>query len=162
MSEHLAASDLEQFVIGNLDATRAAHVEAHVVACDTCSAMLAREAQLEMALDEVANAPVTREIPVLAPGARAVAARREQRGRVSFAIAAAATLSIAAAWLLWLAPSTHFRSPASASDQADVAANRQSAGAGGVGGAPLDAATALRDTMTARAYDQLDGGSGGS
>jgi hypothetical protein len=135
---HLSASELELFVIGGLGHVRAAAVEAHVGACERCAAALTREARLEMALDEVANAAVTRDLPAVR---RATPARR-------VAIAAAGALSFAAAFLLLLMPPFHVRGPTASGRPAEASVS-----------ASQDAASSrVLDAMSTIAYDRLDGG----
>ena len=156
-ANHLSASDLELYVIDGLDALRAARVEAHVFECEACSMALAREASLELALEEVARAPVTRDVP--RPMARPVAsthAHAPARRRVSFALATAGTLSLAAAWLLWLSPATHSHPRSPSSDGYESVAGA-GAGAGAAHDmAAGDAAISRLDAMAMR--DALDGG----
>jgi len=94
IASHISREDLELFVIAGLDEHRAADVEAHVAECPVCSAALAREAELEMALLEVAA-----KQPARAHGPRPVVPR-PRTARVI--VAAVGTLSLAAAWMLWL------------------------------------------------------------
>jgi hypothetical protein len=56
MPDHVAASEIEEFVIGALTEDRRARFEEHVASCDECGERLAREARLELALVEVAAA----------------------------------------------------------------------------------------------------------
>ena len=56
MSVHASSGDLELYVIGALDPVSAARVEAHVCDCDACAAVLAGEARLEMAFEQIAVA----------------------------------------------------------------------------------------------------------
>jgi anti-sigma factor RsiW len=119
--QHLSPGDLEAFVIDALDAARAAEVEAHVVACPVCSAALAREAELELSLVEVAHAvPHSRsglgnerrpQHQAASVSERSGTARprpavqpSKPASRLGFAVVAAGTLSLAAAWVLLLMP----------------------------------------------------------
>lgn len=117
LTDHVTREDLELFVICALDAHRAHDVEAHVAECEACSLALAEEARLEIALIEVAAARTAQT--VRAPAARvtavpspARAATRPARpvlprpriGRV--VVASIGTLSLAAAWMLWLGSNT--------------------------------------------------------
>jgi hypothetical protein len=147
---HLSASELELFVIGALGNARAAAVEAHVGACERCAAALAREARVEMTLDEIANAAVTRDLSAPRPAAKStgLAPRKPRPAARSLAITAAGSLSLAAAVLLLLVPSRHVRGPTASGPPAEVRAS-----------AAQDAATARAlDAMATIAYDQLDGG----
>jgi anti-sigma factor RsiW len=155
MSEvHLSARDLEAFVIGALDPVRASEVEAHVLECERCSSALAGEAKLEMALDEIANAPTVRDVP--APRPISIRARQVARARTGFLMAAAGTLSLAAAWMIWLAPASHSRATGTAmggGDSSDVVAT---AAAHGPQAAQDAALPKISDAMAR--YDSLDGG----
>ena len=55
MMGHLNKSDVELYVINALAQSRAAEVESHVACCEACADALAREAQLEMALEILAE-----------------------------------------------------------------------------------------------------------
>lgn len=55
MMAHLNKSDVELYVINALAQSRAAEVESHVACCEACADALAREAQLEMALEILAE-----------------------------------------------------------------------------------------------------------
>lgn len=50
--------DLDLYVMGAVSDERREEIEAHVMACADCAAVLAREARLELALVEVAGAPI--------------------------------------------------------------------------------------------------------
>jgi hypothetical protein len=137
MSEHLShlsLADLELFVIDGLDAMRAAEIEAHLVACPACSAALASEARLEIAFEEVARAPV----PVVRRRAAVPVSARAQ-ARLGFAVVAAGTLSLAAAWMFLLMP----------------VARTQQAEPSGYTATATDATTSALD---GRNLDPLDGG----
>lgn len=54
MSKHLGNDIVEQYVIGALDADSVRFVEGHVAQCEACARLLQREAQLEVALHDVA------------------------------------------------------------------------------------------------------------
>jgi len=162
---HLSASELELFVIGGLGDVRAAAVEAHVGACERCADALAREARLEMALDEIANAAMTRDLPASRPVVTSTRLARKARPAARslaepcddvrgvtparrLAIAAAGTLSFAAAFLLLLMPSRHFHGPTASGKPAEASVS-----------ASQDAATSrVLDAMSTLAYDRLDGG----
>jgi hypothetical protein len=85
MTEHPDLGELEQFVLGELVGPALERFEAHVVACDACSARLAAEARLEVALVELASLP---------PAA--------QRGRLRTRLATGAAIAAAAGLLLVL------------------------------------------------------------
>src|SRR5262249_31260939 len=53
---HPSDDALVDFVLGALDASALGELERHVSACDACAAKLAREAELELALPEIARA----------------------------------------------------------------------------------------------------------
>ncbi len=57
-TEHLSAAQCEAFVAGESGSEDAAVVETHVTSCDACAQALAHAARFELALHEVANAPV--------------------------------------------------------------------------------------------------------
>ena len=89
---HLSRDVLEAYVIGALEGADVTRVESHVMSCASCAARLEREAQLEIAFTQVATP-------------RAEGTRTQ---RVPFAASlavAGAALAMAAAMLLWLAPS---------------------------------------------------------
>jgi anti-sigma factor RsiW len=54
MSQHLVADIVEQYVIGALDPESVRFVEVHVAQCPACARLLQEEAQVEVALHEVA------------------------------------------------------------------------------------------------------------
>lgn len=79
---HLPRQDLALYVLGTLEPTETARLEAHVAVCPSCAASLAAEAQLEMqlqvvvpaALRELAELPrAASPLPLLTPP---LAARR--------------------------------------------------------------------------------------
>ncbi len=51
---HLGADVVEQYVMGALDVESSRFVESHVTQCPECAALLQNEAQVEVALHEVA------------------------------------------------------------------------------------------------------------
>ncbi len=81
MSGHPHPEAFEHYVLGLLDAGAQGELEAHLGACPACAAALAREARLELALMEVARAPVS---------LKATRARRLRLGAAAAAVAAAA------------------------------------------------------------------------
>jgi anti-sigma factor RsiW len=54
LESHVDEDDLALYVLGGLEGDRLDAVEAHVMACESCAAELAREARLEAAFDAVA------------------------------------------------------------------------------------------------------------
>jgi anti-sigma factor RsiW len=54
LESHVEQDDLALYVLGGLEGDRLEAVEAHVMACESCAAELAREARLEAAFDAVA------------------------------------------------------------------------------------------------------------
>jgi hypothetical protein len=135
MNEHLSPSDLELFVIDGLDAVLASRVEAHVLGCRECGEALAREARLEVDLEEVARRAAR---PVLVEATRRSRPAPVRPPRLGFALAAAGgALSLAAAWMLFATPVTGTRQidaigrTATASDATVVALD-------GRNGDPLD------------------------
>jgi anti-sigma factor RsiW len=160
MSKHVSPSDLEQYIIDGLDAVRAAAVEAHVARCEACGAALAKEATLEMAFEQVARAPVrviarSREqgrlrLPLcaVAPSPSPLRGHRPKApARLSLAIVTGGTLSLAAAWMLFLVPAMRGAPRA--------AGSRTSAERSGYSAVASDATTAAFD---GRSPDPLDGG----
>jgi hypothetical protein len=94
---HPALSELERYVTGTeLDAARAARVEAHVAGCDGCAAALAGQARFELALAEVA-----RQLPARPRGGASRPTGRPVRVAARIAAAAAAALAVVggARWL---------------------------------------------------------------
>jgi hypothetical protein len=117
MSKHCSPSDLELLAIDGLDAVRAADVEAHVVGCDLCSVALSKEAALELAFEQIARAPARVRRPIGDPHRRPLprSARcdvplrgqhHNKAARLGFAVVTG-TLSLAAAWMLFLTPGEH-------------------------------------------------------
>jgi hypothetical protein len=86
MQEHLVADTVEQYVIGALDAESVRFVEGHVARCEACAALLRSEAQLELALHEVAGLHQRRVV--------SLASRRRRVGAV--VVSAVAALAAAA------------------------------------------------------------------
>jgi hypothetical protein len=124
-AHHLNKSDVELYVINALAMERAAEVESHVAECETCACALAHEAQLEMALEMVAErAAATAKVVAIderreerarphcegndgkrAPSVHAHA--RVQNARIARAgLGLASALAAAAALVLWIMPST--------------------------------------------------------
>jgi hypothetical protein len=58
MNPHIRPADAEQYVLGAMEPTAAAALEAHTLECPPCATLLQREALLEEQLREVAQAPV--------------------------------------------------------------------------------------------------------
>jgi ferric-dicitrate binding protein FerR (iron transport regulator) len=87
MTLHATREELELYVLGAVDGGRAEALEAHCAACDACAAALAREAQLEIAFEQVAR--VAARPAVLARPLRAAA------------YGAAGVVAMAAAAVLW-------------------------------------------------------------
>jgi anti-sigma factor RsiW len=114
---HLNKSDVELYVINALALDRAAEIESHVACCEDCACALAREAQLEMALEIVAEraaaaAPASNVVPMAAARStrrpqphRANAAARlgnvARAARVTAGFAGA--LAAAATLVMWIA-----------------------------------------------------------
>lgn len=99
MSQHPSRRDLELYIVEELGSSRACEVEAHVVACERCSAALAREARVDVALGEVA-----RELLAVAGPARSSQGQAPSRTRSGLAVVAAGVVSLAAAWMLFVTP----------------------------------------------------------
>lgn len=97
MTEHIAARELERYVIGALDDVSVARVDAHVASCDACMRALSREAALEMAFEAVARGEA-------APSKVASLGRARSARAVAIACAVGGALSLAAAWMLWVMP----------------------------------------------------------
>lgn len=171
LSAHVSASDLELFVIDGLDPLRAVAVEEHVSSCEACGAALAREASFEVALEAIACAPqpavVERRVvarpaiisPRIVPRVEPLATRMTRaprptlpRPRISrIAFAAAGTVSLAAAWMLFL----------NAGLSRDVLTREPSTGAAhaiDVAAGPTTSEDAATARLDARPNDQLDGG----
>jgi hypothetical protein len=159
---HVASRDFALYVIDALARERAAELEDHVARCEACAAALAREAQLELAMELLAAGPASRAAPVqrpspsvAAPGARGARAHGSARTAVrSAALPArhiarvaggvAASLAAAALVALWIAPGSR-------ADTADDVAR--------YGAVSADAAGALVSfDAKPRAVDALDGG----
>jgi anti-sigma factor RsiW len=111
VGKHFQKSDLELYVINALAMERAAEVEDHVAQCEACADALAREAQLELAMELLAErvaapAPVVRIAPVTRVAATRVApvTRMAPRRVARIAGGLAGALAAAAAVVLWLAP----------------------------------------------------------
>jgi hypothetical protein len=114
-------ADLEKYVMGALAPERTGRLEAHVAECETCALALAREAQLEVALEAVAQhveedrpsgvrvvahvacapeAPAGAVAQVIALPVRPAA--RTRMPRVAFGLGGA--MAAAAAFVLWMMP----------------------------------------------------------
>lgn len=164
---HVASRDFALYVIDALARERAAEVEDHVARCEACAEALAREAQLELAMDLLAAGPTSCAAAVrppspsmTAPGARAPVARAHASVRPAVrsgalparriarvASGVAASLAAAALVALWIAPG----SLASRADTADDVAR--------YGAVSADAAGAIVSfDAKPRAADALDGG----
>ncbi len=87
MPGHVSPDDLEQYVIGALDAASVSWVEAHVAQCEPCAKALTREATLELALFDVAALP---------PSLSGV---RQRPARIAAALTAVTALAAGALWL---------------------------------------------------------------
>lgn len=87
MPGHVSPDDLEQYVIGALDAASASWVEAHAARCEACAKALASEAQLELSMFEVAALPA------------ALGGARQRRARIAATLTG---LTALAAGVLWL------------------------------------------------------------
>ena len=162
---HLKKSDVELYVINALAMDRAAEVEEHVACCEACADALAHEAQLEMALEIVAERVVVMERvspssmraervehAAIAPSNVVRIARRPARvARAGLGLAAA--MAAAAAMILWLAPST--KADAGADDVAKLGAVSADAA-----GAIVSFDHAERAAMDQKMdkQDKLDGG----
>ena len=83
--------DLDLYVMDAVSDERREEIEAHVMACAECAAALQREARLELALPEVAQASIERERAPI-PIARA-SRRRPRRICITAGLAAAAGLA---------------------------------------------------------------------
>lgn len=92
MSGHLTGDLLEQYVIGALDADSVRFVEGHVAQCPACAGLLQREAQLEVALHDVA-APL-----------QVVSLDARRRRRVRMAVASVGALLAAGVLLSFVMP----------------------------------------------------------
>ena len=94
MSNHPIRAEFEEYVQGLLPPTGVAAFEAHVAACDACTAVLTGEARLELGLEQVAAMP--RSVPRRAH-------RWAVRRRVAVGLAASAAVVLAAlpAVLTW-------------------------------------------------------------
>ena len=143
MTQHPSRLDLERYLVEELGAFRAHEIEAHVVACERCSAVLAEEARVEVALHEVA-----RELVAVAGPAPKADAPTPLRTRSSLAVVAAGAVSLAAAWVLAVTPVT--RGPTRA-------ANARVSG-GGVTECSASASDATPAALDGRSMDPLDGG----
>ncbi len=125
MNEHPTLRELEAYVVGALTFDRVDAIEEHVVACAACAEALAREAQLEMALEVLAEdlAPVVMALPLPAP--RKVSARPVSRARraapVAFGVVGA--LALAASAVLWLGTAHGAGSTAAPGAQLEMAAD---------------------------------------
>ncbi len=67
MLTHVKREVLEQYVIGALDPHEEQAIDAHLAGCDACAEVMKHEAQLELALIEVAHAPTPLRRPTRAP-----------------------------------------------------------------------------------------------
>jgi hypothetical protein len=87
MNRHVTPEELELYVLGAVESRQAEAVEGHCASCQRCSEALAREAQLEIAFEQVAKQ----------------SARSSVRGRPLRAAAygAAGVVAMAAAAVLW-------------------------------------------------------------
>ena len=154
---HVASRDFALYVIDALARERAAEVEDHVARCEACATALAREAQLELAMELLAAGPASCAAPVhrpspsvaavgaRAPGVRSGALPARRIARVAGGVAA--SLAAAALVALWIAPG----SLASRADTADDVAR--------YGAVSADAAGAIVSfDARPRAADALDGG----
>jgi anti-sigma factor RsiW len=158
---HIASRDFALYVIDALARERAAEVEDHVARCEACAAALAREAQVELAMELLAAGPAScaapahpplRSVAAPAPLARAHASARPAarsgplpaRRIARIAGGVAASLAAAALVALWIAPGSRI-------DTADDVAR--------YGAVSADAAGALVSfDAKPRAVDALDGG----
>jgi len=86
--EHPTASELERYVIGAHESADALRLETHVARCATCATALAREARIELKLQEVARVPV---LPIEDP----------RRGRRVAVLGGIAVLACSAALVLF-------------------------------------------------------------
>lgn len=106
---HVSPRELELYVIDGLVANDASRIEEHVVACDACAAALAREAQLELAMDLIAQTPPRALLVgprVTHYDSRCVAVRRRRsvESRKVWFAGLSGALAMAAATILWIAP----------------------------------------------------------
>ena len=83
---HLGADVVEQYVMGALDVESSRFVESHVTQCPQCASLLQTEAQVEVALHEVASL-------------KKVVALSSRRRRLT-ALAASAAIALAAGLVL--------------------------------------------------------------
>jgi len=89
MTEHPDATELEQFVRGQLDDGPRQRFEAHLGSCGACAAALAREARLELALVELAT------VEAACPAAPRPSVARRRSLQLAAAAAAIALLILA-------------------------------------------------------------------
>lgn len=98
---HVTGQELELYVMGALDAARVDAFESHCATCEACAEALAGEAELEVAFEQVARAPVAAKTRVAA----ALPVRAAAYG-------AAGIFAMAAAVLVWFG---HGPTPSAAS-----------------------------------------------
>jgi hypothetical protein len=132
-AKHTEKADLELYVINALAMDQAAEVEDHVAHCEACAELLAREAQLELAMDLLAERAEAKNV------ATVVRLAPRKVARVAGGLAGA--LAAAAALVLWLTPATK------ADD--DVAR---------YGAVTADASGSMVSLEAAPSMDKLDGG----
>lgn len=142
MNHHPSRRDLELYIVEELGTSRASEVEAHVVACERCSAVLAREARVDVALGEVA-----RELLAVAGPALSSHGQTPSRSKSGLAVVAAGAVSLAAAWMLFVTPVTR-----GATRTADVRAS------GGPSEHSADVSDATPAALDGSSLDPLDGG----
>ncbi len=119
---HATAADLESYVLGALDPSRAEAFETHCAECDVCAAALAGEARLEVAFEQVARRPV-----------RVATTPRPLRAA---AYGAAGLVAMAAAVVLWFSHSPATGAPAG---EGTAAAGHHAMGDGAILDAKNDA-----------------------
>jgi anti-sigma factor RsiW len=73
MPTHVKREVLEQYVIGALEPHEEQVIDAHLADCDACAQVMKAEAQLELALVEVAHAPTPLRRVVRQPPSRLAA-----------------------------------------------------------------------------------------
>jgi ferric-dicitrate binding protein FerR (iron transport regulator) len=108
MNRHATREELELYVLGAIEGGPAEAVEAHCACCPRCAEALAREAQLEMAFEQVA-----RQTP---------RSTRRARPLRAAAYGAAGVVAMAAAAVLWFG-----RAPLPAGEGTSAASGQASA-----------------------------------